>query len=286
MVLSPEFAVIAFGLLASMSWGTADFNGGIASRRLPAVAVVAVAHLLGLLLLLAIAVLSGETIPPATDFVWGALAGVAGTVGLVSFYQALSYGRMGIAAPLVAVLAVSVPLVVGVAANGLPPAVQLGGFALGLGSLILVSYSDGRLPDQKTLLLALAGGIGFGIFLLFIDRVESHTVFWPLVAARATSASVLLLITRAARLEWKPRDQRHWLTILAAGLLDVFGNVFFMLATRAGRLDIAAVVSSLYPAMTVLLAWMFLKERLSRIQMIGIVAALIAIILISLPGAA
>ncbi len=284
MTLSPELTVIAFGLLASMSWGTADFNGGLASRRMPAVAVVALAHLLGLLLLVALAILTGETVPPPADFVWGALAGLAGTVGLVSFYQALSYGRMGIAAPLVAVLAVSVPLVVGIAANGLPPALQLAGFGLGIFSLILVSYSDGRLPDQRTLLLALAGGLGFGVFLLFIDRVESHTIFWPLVAARAASSFVLLFITKTARLAWRPHDSRHWFTVVMAGLLDIFGNVFFMLASRAGRLDIAAVVSSLYPAMTVLLAWLFLKERLTRIQLFGIVTALIAIILISLPS--
>ena len=286
MTLSPELTVIAFGLLASMSWGTADFNGGLASRRLPAVAVVAMAHFLGLLLLIVLAVVSGEAMPPTSDLIWGALAGLAGTVGLVSFYQALSYGRMGIAAPLVAVLAVSVPLIVGVAANGVPPALQLVGFALGIVSLILVSYSDGRLPDQKTLLLALSGGIGFGVFLLLIDRVESQGVLWPLVAARAASSCVLMLITRTARLEWKPLDGRHWLTVIMAGLLDIFGNVFFMFASRAGRLDIASVVSSLYPAMTVLLAWFFLKERLSRVQLLGIVAALVAIILISLPSTA
>lgn len=286
MTLSPELTVIAFGLLASMSWGTADFNGGLASRRLPAVAVVAMAHFLGLLLLIVLAVVSGEAMPPTSDLIWGALAGLAGTVGLVSFYQALSYGRMGIAAPLVAVLAVSVPLIVGVAANGVPPALQLVGFALGIVSLILVSYSDGRLPDQKTLLLALSGGIGFGVFLLLIDRVKSQGVLWPLVAARAASSCVLMLITRTARLEWKPLDGRHWLTVIMAGLLDIFGNVFFMFASRAGRLDIASVVSSLYPAMTVLLAWFFLKERLSRVQLLGIVAALVAIILISLPSTA
>ncbi len=284
MILSPELAVIAFGLLASMSWGTADFNGGLASRRLPAIAVVGVAHLLSLLLLIVMAIVTHEPVPPTTDFIWGALSGVAGIVGLVSFYQALSYGRMGIAAPLVAVLATSIPLIVGISTGGLPPALQLVGFAVGILSLVLISYSDGRLPDQKTLLLALLGGLGFGSFLLLIHRVESDTVFWPQVAARATSAIVLLLITRFMRLEWRPRDSRHWLTVIMAGVLDVTGNIFFMLASRAGRLDIAAVVSSLYPAMTVTLAWLFLKERLTRIQVLGILAALVAIALISLPS--
>jgi len=283
MILSPELAVIAFGLLASMSWGTADFNGGLASRRLPAVAVVALAHLLGLLLLIGLAVFTREAVPPPTDFIWGALAGLAGAVGLVSFYQALSYGRMGIAAPLVAVLATSIPLITGVISAGLPPPVQLMGFGIGLVSLVLVSYSDGRLPDQRTLLLALSGGIGFGAFLLLIHRVESQAVFWPLVAARAASSLVLLTIARSMRLESRPRDGRHWFTVIMAGLLDIVGNIFFMLASRAGRLDIAAVVSSLYPAMTVTLAWLFLKERLTRIQIVGILAALVAIALISLP---
>jgi drug/metabolite transporter (DMT)-like permease len=281
MVLSPEIAVIAFGLLASMSWGTADFNGGLATRRLPAVAVVAVAHFLSLLLLIILAVLTREPIPPTTDFIWGGLAGLAGIVGLVSFYQALSYGRMGIAAPMVAVLATSIPLMFGIASSGLPPAIQVVGFGVGLVSLIMVSYSDGRLPERRTLLLALMGGLGFGGFLLLIHRVESTAVFWPQVAARAVSSSVLLLITRTARLEWRPRDARHLTSVVLAGVLDVTGNIFFMLASRAGRLDIAAVVSSLYPAMTVSLAWLFLKERLTRIQVFGIVAALLAIMLIS-----
>jgi drug/metabolite transporter (DMT)-like permease len=284
MILSPEIAVIAFGLLASMSWGTADFNGGLASRRLPAVAVVAVAHVLGLVLLIVLAVVTQEALPSTADFIWGALAGLAGAVGLVAFYQALSYGRMGIAAPLVAVLATSIPLIFGILTGGLPPALQLLGFAVGLVSLVLVSYSDGRLPDQKTLLLALFGGLGFGAFLLLIHRVESQAVFWPLVAARAASSIVLLTITRIARLEWRPHDSRHWMTVVMAGLLDILGNGFFMLASRAGRLDIAAVLSSLYPAMTVTLAWLFLKERLTRIQIVGILAALVAIALISLPS--
>src|SRR4051812_25848787 len=206
MILAPEIAVIAFGLLASMSWGTADFNGGLASRRLPAIAVVGVAHLLSLLLLIVVAIVTREPIPPTTDFIWGGLAGLAGIVGLVAFYQALSYGRMGIAAPLVAVLATSIPLIVGISTGGLPPVLQLIGFAVGIISLVLVSYSDGRLPDQKTLLLALFGGLGFGGFLLLIHRVESDAVFWPQVAARAASSLVLLVLTRVMRLEWRPRD--------------------------------------------------------------------------------
>ncbi|MBI1276717.1 MAG: EamA family transporter [Anaerolineaceae bacterium] len=283
MTLAPEIAVIVFGLLASMSWGTADFNGGLASRRLPAVAVVALAHLLGLLLLFGLAIVTQETVPSYMDFVWGALAGLAGAVGLVSFYQALSYGRMGIAAPLVAVLATSIPLIVGILSAGLPPPVQLFGFGIGLISLVLVSYSDGRLPDQRTLLLALSGGIGFGAFLILIHKVESQAVFWPLVAARAASSLILLLIARFMRLNLRPSDGRHLFTVIMAGLLDIVGNIFFMLASRAGRLDIAAVLSSLYPAMTVFLAWVFLKERLTRVQIVGIVAALVAIALISLP---
>src|ERR1700712_1909638 len=213
MIFSPEIAVVAFGLLASMSWGTADFNGGLASRRLPAVAVVALAHVLGLVLLVALAILTNEATPPTADFIWGAFAGLAGAVGLVAFYQALSYGRMGIAAPLVAVLATSIPLIVGIATGGLPPALQLIGFVVGIVSLVLVSYSDGRLPDQKTLLLALFGGLGFGGFLLLIHRVESDAVFWPQIAARAVSSVVLLALTRVMRLEWRPRDSRHWLTV-------------------------------------------------------------------------
>ncbi len=282
MLISAELSVILFGLLASLSFGSGDFCGGLATKRLPAVSVVAVGHLAGLVVLLALALLTGEMLPTGIDLLWGTLAGLAGALGLGCFYQALSLGRMGLAAPVVAVAAVIVPVAFGLFTRGLPAATQVLGFVLGMVSLWLVSYSEGQMPDRRILMLALLAGIGFGGFFILIANVESQGLFWPLAAARTASALASLTLVRLTHQPWRPASRGLLLTIIMAGALDVCGNAFYMLAERAGRLDIAAVVSSLYPAVTAILAWLMLKEHLRRGQLVGIGLAVVAIILISL----
>lgn len=284
MVLSPELTVVFFGLLASVAWGAGDFSGGFATRRQSVISVLLVAHAVGLLLFIALALLTREPFPPAADLLWGALAGLAGAVGLGALYSALAAGRMGLAAPIVGVLAAFIPVMVSIFASGLPGALKILGFAVGILSLWLVSYSGGQLPERRILGLALLAGVGFGLFLVFIDRVESSAVFWPLVAARAASFSAMLVVTIGKRQSWRPSGSRQWMTITLSGVLDALANAFFVIATQTGRLDVAAVTSSLYPAATILLAWLILKERIARLQLLGIAAALLAIILISLPA--
>jgi len=284
MVLSPEIAVVVFGLLASASWGAGDFSGGLATRKQSVISVLFIAHLLGLVLFAGLALLTRETMPPITDLVWGALAGLSGAIGLGALYTALASGRMGLAAPTVGVIAAIIPVVVSILMNGTPTTIQLVGFAVGIVSLWLVSYSGGQVPERKVLGLAVVAGIGLGMFLVLLDRVQSNAVFWPLAATRAASFTVILAIIIVSRREWRPKTTRQGLMITLSGVLDATANVFFVLAAQLGRLDVASVLSSLYPAMTVLLAWIFLKERLSRIQLLGILAALIAIMLISLPS--
>jgi len=283
MIFSPELGVVAFGLLASASWGAGDFSGGLATRKQSVISVLLLAHLVGLFLFLGLALLSREVIPAITDLGWGALAGLSGAVGLGALYSALASGRMGLAAPMVGVIAAIIPVIVSMLANGAPSTLQLVGFAIGIASLWLVSYSGGQVPQRKILGLALLSGLGFGMFLVLIDRVQSDAIFWPLAAARAASFIVMFGITIVSRRGWRPSDNRQWAFISLSGILDAAANAFFVVASHLGRLDIAAVLSSLYPAMTVLLAWLFLKERLTRVQILGLVAALVAIMLISLP---
>ena len=283
MVLSPEFAVVVFGLLASATWGAGDFSGGLATRKQSVISVLLLAHFVGLVLFLGLALLTHETMPAITDLGWGALAGLSGAVGLGALYSALAAGRMGLAAPMVGVIAAIIPVIIGIAANGAPAILQLIGFAIGIVSLWLVSYSGGQLPERKILGLAALSGLGFGMFLVLIDRVQSDAIFWPLAAARAASFLVMFAITVVSQRAWRPVDNRQWVLISLSGLLDASANALFVVAAQFGRLDIAAVMSSLYPAMTVMLAWVFLKERLSKIQLSGLLAALIAIIFISLP---
>ncbi len=280
MILAPELAAVAFGLFASLSWGVSDFSGGVATKRIAVIGVVAVSHVIGLALLLALAIGSSEPVPPAADFVWGALAGLAGLVGVSALYHALAIGRMGIAAPTAAVLSSALSAGFGILLEGVPAPSRLLGFGLGIASIWFVSYSRGTRGELKGVGFAALAGVGFAAFLVLLDRVGSGAVFWPLVAARATSSTLMFAVALRSRQNWIPRGRSLWSVVIVAGLLDVAGNVFFVMATQAGRLDIAAILSSLYPAITVLLARLILKEHVSKLQAIGIGAVLVAISLI------
>jgi drug/metabolite transporter (DMT)-like permease len=278
-MISPELAAIFFGLAASASWGAGDFSGGLATKRASVISVIAFAHAVGLVILLLLALAARETFPPLIDLIWGGAAGLAGAFGLMAFYQALAGGRMGVAAPITAVVAALLPVLVGIVNDGLPDQIHLLGFALAILSVFLVSYSVGTTWTSNGLGLAVIGGIGFGLFLVLINQVKADVVFWPLVAARAASTTVMLLLVFKRRLPL-PTERKLWLPMLVAGTLDAMGNAFFVLAAQAGRLDVAAILSSLYPAMTILLARLILKESLGRVQIVGIVLALVAISLI------
>jgi drug/metabolite transporter (DMT)-like permease len=282
MALAPELAAVAFGLFASLSWGVSDFSGGMATKRISVIGVVAVSNAIGLLLLIGLAFAAREMVPPVEDFVWGAFAGLAGLVGIASLYQALAVGQMGVAAPLSAVLSAVLSVGFGILIEGLPAPSRLVGFGLGVASIWFVSYSRGAARETKGLGFAALAGVGFAAFLVFVDRVSEGAVFWPLVAARATSSAVMLSAAFFSRRRWTPQGRVEWTTVLLAGLLDVAGNIFFVMSTQVGRLDVAAVVSSLYPAITVLLARFILKERITRLQALGLGAALAAISLIAI----
>jgi drug/metabolite transporter (DMT)-like permease len=281
VIISPELAAVFFGLAASASWGAGDFSGGFATKRSNVISVITVAHGIGFVLMIALALVTREPIPPLVDWGWGVVAGLAGVLGLIAFYQALAVGRMGVAAPITGVVAALLPVVVGLISEGLPDTSHLLGFALALISVFLVSYSAGTTWNSSGAGLAVLGGIGFGLFLVFAGQVSDSAVFWPLVAARGASTTMMTVLILRRKLAI-PSERRLWMPMLLAGGLDALGNVFYVLASQAGRLDVAAVLSSLYPAMTILLARLVLKEHFGRIQFVGIVLALLAIALIVL----
>jgi len=274
------FGTVLFGLSASLSWGTGDFSGGLASRRAHVFSVVLAAYLVGLLLLPVLALAWSEPLPSWRDALWGASAGLAGTLGLTAFYRSLAIGRMGINAPITAVLAASLPIIFTAFTQGLPRPLQLAGFVLALLAVALVSRPARASGRPEGLGLALLGGLGFGSFFILIGQVSAHAIFWPLMAARLTSLLFMIVFMRIRGEQMLPKKSVFPL-ILIAGALDVAGNVFFILAAHAGRLDVASILSSLYPAVTVLLAAIILRERVSRIQAVGIALALGAILLIS-----
>jgi drug/metabolite transporter (DMT)-like permease len=209
------------------------------------------------------------------------LAGTLGVLGLLALYRGLATGRMGIVAPVSAVVAAMVPVLVGAALEGLPGAVQVLGFGLALVGVWLLSRPERAGSLQlNDLALPVAAGLGFGLFFVFIHQAGDAGTLWPLVAARLASVSLMLAVTRAARQAVLPA-RPLWVLTALAGVLDAGGNAFFVLATQAGRLDVAGVLSSLYPASTVLLAWAVLRERFTRPQLAGVTAALLSVALIA-----
>jgi drug/metabolite transporter (DMT)-like permease len=280
MHLSSELAAVGFGLIASLSWGTSDFSGGIAAKRAPIFAVMVFSYGIGLALLASLALFSGEPMAEPIDLIWGAVGGVSGGVGLTAQYRALSLGRMGINAPISALLSSMIPVVFAALTEGLPTTIQLAGFALALISVWFLARPSSVGDDHQGIGLAVAAGVGFGLFFILLGQVSDDAVFWPLASARGASFLFLLSMALLSRQGWSPRRAVIPIMLLA-GLLDVGGNTFFLLSAQAGRLDVASVLSSLYPAVTVILARVLLHEHLTRLQTLGVILALLAVPLIA-----
>jgi drug/metabolite transporter (DMT)-like permease len=267
-------------LVAATSWGGGDFCGGLAAKRASVFRVVAVAHGCGLIAMLVMAWLTGETIPPCADLWWGAFAGLSGAFGIAALYKALAIGRMGVIAPVAAVITGVLPVLVGIRIEGMPDRSQLFGFVLALISIWLVARPNEYVDSHRGLGLAVLAGVMFGLFLVAGKQAGHHGVFWPLVAARLVSTSLMLALVAISPRDPQPLRTVLWPMILS-GLLDSAGNALFIAATRHGRLDVAAVLSSLYPASTVVLARVLLKEKISKWQSVGIVGALASVALVS-----
>ena len=236
--------------------------------------------MLGGVVALALALVRGEEFLGQRDVVWALLAGIAGPLALVFFYRALAVGRMGIVAPISGVLGAAIPVVVGSLTLGLPAPIQIGGIGLAIVAVVLVTRSaEESAGGTRGIGLAILAGIGFGAFFVLLAQVSHGTAFWPLVFVRVAAGLVLGAILLATRTAWRPARAVMNLVLVAA-VLDTAGNVFFLFASQQGRLDVAAVLSSLYPVVTILLAALLLHERIGRLQAAGIVAAIGAIIFI------
>jgi drug/metabolite transporter (DMT)-like permease len=274
---------VSLGLSAAIAWGAADFTGGIASKRASVYGVVVGSELAGLMLLFPIAILSGEPTPPLQVWLVSGLAGLAGGFGLTLFYRALSGGQMSIAAPVSALVGAVIPILAGSLLQGLPKQTALAGILLAWFAILLISRGeDGReikALNLKALALPLGAGVFFGLFFVLLHQASQEALLWPVIATRIASISFLILIARATRPSWRV-EHAYWPLVITCGLLDTGGNVFYVVAGQLGRLDIAAVLSSLYPATTVAMAWLILKERISLTQILGVALALIAIMLI------
>jgi len=267
--------------LSAASWGTADFSGGIASRRSPALTVVLWGQPIGGLMALAFALVRGETSLPPADLAFAALAGFLGPTALVFFYRGLAVGRMGVVAPIAGVLGAAIPVLAALVLVGLPTLLQFAGIALALVSVVLVTRGDdSTLRDTRGARLAIVAGLGFGAFFVVFGRVSAATVFAPLVVMRIVATLAIAAVVVATHGTWRVA-RPNWLLVAIAGVLDMAGNLLYLLAAQAGRLDIAAVLASLYPIVTILLAAAILRERILAVQAVGIGIALLAIVLVT-----
>jgi drug/metabolite transporter (DMT)-like permease len=276
-----EFSAVFLGLISAVTWGAGDFSGGMAVKRTNPYGAVIAAHTISLALLLTLGSITGEPVPPVPDLLWGCAAGLGGGMGLALLYSALASGQMSIAAPVSALVAAALPVLVGAFSDGLLGWAALIGFGLALTAVWLISGGVGLEFRPEKLRLPLLAGVGFGAFFIFIHQSSSQSILWPLAATRIASITSLLIFSVVTRQPWIPtRDS--WLPIIMSSLLDSAGNAFYALSARMGRMDVAAVLGSLYPGSTVLLAWFFLKERVTPSQMVGILIAFVAIVLITL----
>ncbi len=277
-----HLAAALLGLASAATWGAGDFSGGLAAKRSPLLGVLLLGQLAGLTLIALVALLTHEGPPPASSLAWAAAAGAVDAVGLAALYRGLAVGRMAVVAPISAVLSAAIPVAWGALSAGSPSALRLAGFALALLGIWLVASGGGDQAKTKEtgLGLAVLAGLGFGGFLIFMDLGARGGTFWPLATARGTAFLLVLATALARRGVWRPAAGALPLVLLS-GALDASGNALFVLASQAGRLDVAAVLASMYPASTVLLAAALLRERVGRTQALGIAVALGAIALIT-----
>lgn len=275
---------VLLALASALVYGAADFSGGVATRRSTVFGVVALSQLAGLLALAPLLPLLGGTVT-ARDLAVGAAAGLAGGGGLVLFYRALADGVMSVVAPVTAACAAAIPVLVGLSRGERIPTAGLAGIGLALCAIVLVSAEDGA-PSLAALRRArlgpaLGAGAAFGLFFVLLDATGDDSGLSPLIGARL--ASLALVVGLAAGTSRTLRTPARVVPlVLLAGVLDMSANALFLLATRQGLLAVTGLLASLYPASTVVLAQLVLRERLARTQLLGLGTALVAVGLISL----
>jgi drug/metabolite transporter (DMT)-like permease len=266
-------AVLALG--GALCWGVGDFFGGLASRRLAVVTVLAVSQAIGLAGLLAWVLVSGDAFPGVVELLPAAAAGVAGLVGLGALYRGLAIGAMGIVAPISAASPI-VPLAVDATKGDVPSALQWLGIALVLTGIAVLSKEPASAGQRRFAAgagLAVLAALGFGLFVVGLDAGADESATWAVVAARA--ASVAIAVGAAFALSTSLRPPRAILPLLiGVGVFDTAANVFVATATTHGAAGIVAVLSALYPVVTVVLAWLVLGEKLAAAKRAGGVVAL------------
>ena len=310
MPAASQFAPAACSLAAVFIWGTSDFTGGYASRRANAFVFTAFSHLCALILMVVLALAQHASFPSRAGILWALLAGGIGGFSLAVFYRALAEGKMGLTAPIAALLGAAIPTLADIAMEGAPHAWTFAGFALALVAIWLITRAepvrnsiqdsapqseeekdkqldDDQVDDEektgavpKGVAVAALAGVGFATFYLCIRQAGAGSPLWIAAVSRAASflATAIAVIATKAPLRL---DLPRAAMAAVAGSFDITGSALFIFASQHGRLDEAVVISSLYPAVTVILARLILKEHFSRWRFIGLLAALAAVPMIA-----
>jgi drug/metabolite transporter (DMT)-like permease len=316
--VSSSGAAAGFGLLSATSWGGSDFVGGLGSRRGPALLVVASGHLFTLIGLVAVCLGMRIAAPGWGPFAYSAIGGFEGALALALFYQALAKGAMGLTAALCGLITALIPVLFSMIHDGLPTPLVAAGLVLGLGAIWLITRTPSpdegltgesaagaeagegagwaasrgararlplpaRLALRAPLAMGALAGVGFGCQLVLLKLAGTGSIFWIMADARAAGVAGLMAVLLVVYRKGLPKGRASGFLGfgILAGLLDTVGNLFYILASRHGRLDVAAMVCSLYPGGTILLAMLILGERPSRRQMAGIGLALGAVVLLT-----
>jgi len=280
MPIAAQYIPAAYSSTVAGVWGASDFVGGVGTRRANAFLFTAIVHGSGLVVFCGLALITRAPFPAMASLIWSLAAGAFGGLSLVFFYRALGQGNMGLIAPVAAVLSAAIPAIVTTLVQGFPGTRQALGFILaGIGVWLISRTEDGATRPEGVGVAVLAG-IGFAGWYLCIHQADNASVLW--VAACSRSASFLItggIVLFGRYLRAVPAPVLA-LAVLA-GMLDITGSAVFISASKIGRLDAAVVLSSLYPAVTVLLARIFLHEHFSRGRTIGMLAALVAVPMIA-----
>lgn len=297
-----QIAPAVYSVTAVLLWGAADFAGGLGSRRANAFVLTAFSHVCAFALMFVIALSQHGAFPDRASIVWALIAGAVGGFSLAVFYRALASGQMGLTAPIAALLGAAIPTMVDIAQEGAPSRWTIGGFGLAILAIWLITRPEasGEVhegssdigPSDKAsssendssgrpagVGMAALAGVGFAGFYLCIHQASGSPA-WIATISRIgsfTTTSIAVLATRAPLKLDRPRATLGML----AGFLDIAASALFIFASQHGRLDEAVVITSLYPAMTVLLAWLVLKEHFSRWKFVGLLAALAAVPMIA-----
>lgn len=272
---------ILLGLFSAVAAGSSDFLGGFASRNVKAIMVNAGSHFVGIFAVLAAALIFGGD-PSGSDLAWGVAAGLGSSLGLLSLYQGIAHSRVAIVSPIAGVGAAALPVLYSVATGDSLTTLAAIGIALGLAAIALVSIQSGEAKGSTAagVLYGFGGAVGLGFLLVGLGQATDDAGVWPVMYSRASGFCVLLVVMALTRV----RPQLHKSALpatIGVGILAAGANSFFTAGVQIGSLSTVAVVSAMFPAVTVLLARFVFRERLQPIQIVGLLCALVAVGLIA-----